>query len=143
MVSENYISVKLPNMNKVLDLNEAEEFVSKLLENGKKLSRAEIEDYANLGKDKTIRILNSLAKKKIIVRKGKGKDTKYELLKLFNHYLRNDQIVIKPVEGVNANKSLKRTRFDIDYAIPDYETMVLEMAEWMKNHRDLYPHYGI
>lgn len=81
MVSENYISVKLPNTNKALDLNEAEEFVSKLLENGKKLSRAEIEDYANLGKDKTIRILNSLANKKIIVRKGKGKDTKYELLK--------------------------------------------------------------
>lgn len=81
IVSDNYISVKLPCVNKIIDLNDAEEFISKLLENGKKLSRAEIEKYANLGKDKTIRILNSLTKKKAIVRTGTGRNIKYEIIK--------------------------------------------------------------
>ena len=30
--------------------------------------------------------------------------SKYELLKLFNHYLRNDELTIYPVEGVVADK---------------------------------------
>lgn len=69
--------------------------------------------------------------------------SKYDLLKLFNKYLRNNSIEINPVEGVNADKSLKRTKFEFDYLIPDYETMVKEMAEWIKNHKDLYPHYHL
>lgn len=81
IVSDNYISVKLPCVNKTIDLNDAEEFISKLLENGKKLSRAEIEKYANLGKDKTIRILNSLTNKGAITRVGSGRDIKYKTLK--------------------------------------------------------------
>jgi len=67
--------------------------------------------------------------------------SKYELLKLFNHYLRNDELIIHPVEGVTADKTLIRTRFDFDYRIPDYETMIKELAEWMQNHRAMYPHY--
>ena len=42
-----------------------------------------------------------------------------------------------------AYKSLKRTKFDFDYLIPDYEVMVSEMAEWVKAHKDLYPHYKL
>ena len=55
--------------------------------------------------------------------------SKYELLKLFNKYLRGNNIDIQPIEGIKADKSLKRTRFEFDYLIPDYETMVKEMAE--------------
>lgn len=69
--------------------------------------------------------------------------TKYELVKLFNHYLRNDKVVINPVDGICADKSLKRTRFEFSYLIPDYETMVAEMADWIKTHKELYPHYNI
>lgn len=69
--------------------------------------------------------------------------SKYELLKLFNHYLRNDELIIHPVEGVTADKTLIRTRFDFDYRIPDYETMIKELAEWMKNHKAMYPHYAL
>lgn len=69
--------------------------------------------------------------------------SKYELLKLFNHYLRNDSIKINPIEGINADKSLKRTRFDFGYLIPDYETMVSELAAWVKAHKDMYPHYQL
>lgn len=69
--------------------------------------------------------------------------SKYELCKLFNHYFRNDAITINPVEGVNADKSLKRTNFEFSYLIPDYEQMVAELAEWVKNHKEMYPHYNL
>lgn len=67
--------------------------------------------------------------------------SKYELLKLFNHYLRKDTLTIHPVEGVHLDKSLKRTRFDFSYRIPDYETMVSELAQWIAAHKSMYPHY--
>ena len=69
--------------------------------------------------------------------------SKCDLCGLFNKYLRDDAIVINPVEGVNADKSLKRTRFEFDYLIPDYDTMVREMAEWIFKHKDMYPHYNL
>ena len=69
--------------------------------------------------------------------------TKYELLKLFNHYLRGDRLTVQPVEGISLNKSLISTPFDFGYQIPGYKTMVKEMAEWIFAHRDLYPHYEI
>ena len=67
--------------------------------------------------------------------------SKYELLKLVNKFCRNDEIKINPVEGVSLDKSLKRTNFNFGLKIPDYETMIKEMAEWMQGHKDLYPHY--
>lgn len=69
--------------------------------------------------------------------------SKYDLLKLFNHYLRDDAVTINPVEGINADKSLKRTRFEFSYMIPDYEVMVAELAQWINRHKELYPHYFI
>lgn len=69
--------------------------------------------------------------------------TKYDLLKLFNKYLRGGELTINAVDGVTADKSLVRTNFDFKYIIPGYETMVAEMADWMKDHRSLYPHYNI
>ena len=69
--------------------------------------------------------------------------SKYDLLQLFNHYLRDDKITINPIEGINADKSLKRTRYEFNYLIPNYETMVSDLAEWTKKHKDMYPHYGL
>ncbi|MBR1983304.1 MAG: sugar nucleotide-binding protein [Clostridia bacterium] len=69
--------------------------------------------------------------------------SKYDLLGLFNKYLRNDSITINPIEGVNADKSLKRTRYEFGYLIPSYETMVKELADWVIKHKDMYPHYGL
>lgn len=69
--------------------------------------------------------------------------SKYDLLQLFNKYLRANKIIINPVDGVNADKSLKRTNFDFNYIIPDYDTMVKEMADWIKAHKNLYPHYNL
>ncbi len=69
--------------------------------------------------------------------------SKYELLKLFNKYLRGGRVQVNPVEGVNADKSLKRTNWEFNYKIPDYEQMIAEMAEWIYKHKDLYPHYNL
>ena len=67
--------------------------------------------------------------------------SKYDLLKLFNKYMRNNELNIEPFDGFVADKSLKRTRFDFDYTVPDYETMVSEMAEWIESHKSFYRQY--
>lgn len=69
--------------------------------------------------------------------------SKYSLLCLFNKYMRGGELEIQAVEGINADKSLKRTRYEFDYVIPDYETMVSELSDWMRSHKSMYPHYKI
>ena len=69
--------------------------------------------------------------------------SKYELLKLFNTYIRKEKVSILPVDKMAADKSLKRTRWEFGYKIPDYEQMVAELADWMRRHKALYPHYDL
>lgn len=69
--------------------------------------------------------------------------SKYELLKLFNHYIRHDAVQISPYDGFTADKTLVRTRFDFAEIVPDYAIMVREMADWMRAHSYLYPHYAL
>jgi dTDP-4-dehydrorhamnose reductase len=69
--------------------------------------------------------------------------TKYDLLLLFNKYLRDSKIIIIPYDDTVVNKSLKRTNFDFNFLVPDYEKMVSELADCIKKHIYLYPHYNI
>ena len=69
--------------------------------------------------------------------------SKCDLLDLFNKYIRKEKVTIVPVDKMAADKSLKRTRWDFGYRIPDYEQMVSELADWIFVHKDLYPHYGL
>lgn len=69
--------------------------------------------------------------------------SKYELVSLLNHYLKNDSVKINPVEGTLANLSLKRTRFELSYIVSDYDTQIRELAEWIKLHKEMYPHYNL
>lgn len=69
--------------------------------------------------------------------------SKCDLIGLFNKYLRGGRIQINPVEGVVADKSLKRINYEFNYRIPDYEVMVKELAEWVFKHKALYPHYNL
>ncbi len=69
--------------------------------------------------------------------------SKCDLLGLFNKYLRQEKVTIVPVDKMAADKSLKRTRWDFSYMIPDYETMIAELADWMREHKALYPHYRL
>jgi dTDP-4-dehydrorhamnose reductase len=67
--------------------------------------------------------------------------TKYELLKLFNKYFKNDQLTINKSDDVVLNKSLINNRNDFDFIVPSYEDMIKDMKEWVINHKELYPHY--
>ena len=67
--------------------------------------------------------------------------SKYDLLILFNKFIRKDKVNIIPIKKIALDKSLKRTRWGFDYVIPDYETMIIELADWMIGHKTLYPHY--
>ena len=68
---------------------------------------------------------------------------KFELLGLFNKYLRNGEVRINPISGISADKSLRRTNFDFSYEIHDYEKMISEAADWIFAHKNLYPHYNL
>lgn len=67
--------------------------------------------------------------------------SKYELLRLFNKHLRGNAVRILPCESVAHNRTLLRTRFDLNYRVPDYETMIMAMADWIRAHKHMYPHY--
>lgn len=69
--------------------------------------------------------------------------SKYDLLGLFNKYMRNGKVSIAPIDKMSANKSLKRTKFDFAYPIPDYDQMIEELSDWMRSHKQLYPHYEL
>jgi len=69
--------------------------------------------------------------------------SKYDLLLLLNSTFRNNSLEIHPVEGIVADKSLVRTKFDFEYSIPGYEQMVNEMHEWVLQNKNLYPHYNL
>jgi dTDP-4-dehydrorhamnose reductase len=65
---------------------------------------------------------------------------KYELLKLFQKYVKKD-IDIKPVDGKNADKSFTDTRLLMNYQIPSYDQMVMEMVRLIINNKNLYAQY--
>lgn len=69
--------------------------------------------------------------------------SKFELLGLFNTHLRADAVRVEPVPGPSVDKSLVRTRLALDCPVPDIPRMVADLAEWMRGHRVLYPHYAL
>lgn len=66
---------------------------------------------------------------------------KLDLLQLFNKHMKESSIVITPNEKVILDKSLINNRTDFSFVVPSYEQMVLEMREWIENHKELYAHY--
>ena len=68
--------------------------------------------------------------------------SKNEILKLFKKYT-NKKISIKPISGINIDKSFIDTRKLVNYQIPSYEEMISEMIDFIKQHLDLYPHYKL
>ena len=67
---------------------------------------------------------------------------KYSLLSLIKKYTKKD-ILINPINGRELNKSFIDTRKELDFAIPDYEIMVKEMAQMMKQNENLYKQYNL
>jgi dTDP-4-dehydrorhamnose reductase len=67
--------------------------------------------------------------------------SKFDLLELFNQHFRDGELTIQPSEAVNLNKSLVNNRKDFSFEVPSYVQMLIEMKEWIYNHKELYPHY--
>ncbi len=67
--------------------------------------------------------------------------SKYELLKLFNKYMKDNEIDILPSDKLSLDKSLINNRTDFSFEVPSYETMVAEIKEWIDKHSEFYPHY--
>lgn len=73
-----------------------------------------------------------------------GNISKYDLLKLFNKYIRKKTISVIPKDDFIADKTLVRTNYEgFSYEIPDYETMIRELGQWMREHKALYPQYDL
>jgi dTDP-4-dehydrorhamnose reductase len=66
---------------------------------------------------------------------------KYELLQLFNKYMKNSKLTILPNNTIKIDKSLINNRKDFSFEVPSYEQMVIEIKNWIEDHRELYPHY--
>jgi len=65
--------------------------------------------------------------------------SKYDLLHLFKE-IWNKGIEILPYNGNGIDKSITRsTRFD--YEVPSYKQMLIELYQWMENHKELYKQY--
>jgi len=67
--------------------------------------------------------------------------SKFDLLRLFNAYFKNNKIPIEPDEHLVVDKSLVNSRTDFSFQVPSYEQMIQEMKTWVDSHRELYPHY--
>ncbi len=61
-----------------------------------------------------------------------NKIDKYSLLKLFNSIYRNNSMIIIPDDSYKVDKSLISVRTDFNYKVPDYESMLLEMKNWIE-----------
>lgn len=70
------VAVTLPVV-KGVDLSGAEEAVWSAMAKGRRLTRSEIAEGAGFGKDKTIRVLNSLVARGLVERLGVGPGTRY------------------------------------------------------------------
>lgn len=68
--------------------------------------------------------------------------SKYDLLKLFNQYFKNNAITIVPSDKLQLDKTLISTRSDeFSFKAPSYKQMIAEMKEWVDLHKELYPFY--
>lgn len=67
---------------------------------------------------------------------------KHDLLQLFNLEFRKNPIEITENDTVISDRSLICTDEGQRFSVPDYQPMLVELAEWMDNHRALYGQYA-
>lgn len=67
--------------------------------------------------------------------------SKHELLLLFNQYCRQKPIPITGNSDIVSDRTLLNTYKEALCHVPDYETMVRELSEWIYSHENLYGQY--
>lgn len=71
------------------------------------------------------------------------KINKFDLVTLFKNIFERDDLIIEPFDGYKTDKSLLRTKRDFKYCVPSYNEMLIEMKDWMDNHKSHFPHYFV
>ena len=67
--------------------------------------------------------------------------SKYELIKLFEKYFPDGREIRRIENKPAVDKSLVCELNGYKLDIPDYDTMISDMAGWIKEHKRIYPHY--
>ena len=67
--------------------------------------------------------------------------SKYNLIRLFNRYFREDSVKIVPYDGYATDKTLLLDKNKLGYEVPSYEEMIRELADWVSANIERYPHY--
>jgi dTDP-4-dehydrorhamnose reductase len=76
--------------------------------------------------------------KGLIVVAGGKKIDKFNLLKLFNGTFKDKPLPISNNTTYEVDKSMYSVRKDFDYTVPPYETMIMEMKDWINSNNFLY-----
>lgn len=66
--------------------------------------------------------------------------SKFDLLCLFKDIWNRTDIDVLPYNTNTIDKSIAKSRC-MDYDVPGYREMLVEMRDWMANHKDLYIQY--
>lgn len=70
--------------------------------------------------------------------------SKNDLLNLFKKTFHKNDVTITPFDNKPiTNKTLLDTRKNFPYKIKNYEEMLIDLYEWMKNHKEIYGKYHI
>ncbi|OPH48677.1 NAD(P)-dependent oxidoreductase [Paenibacillus ferrarius] len=57
--------------------------------------------------------------------------SKFELLNLFQRVFQKEDVVIRMDDKVKLDRTLRQSREDFHYVVPNYETMLYELKNWM------------
>lgn len=69
------------------------------------------------------------------------KINKYELIKIFNKYFKDNNIIIEKDKSYICDKSLINTRTDFDFKINDYDSMIRDLKLWINKYEEVYKLY--
>jgi dTDP-4-dehydrorhamnose reductase len=67
--------------------------------------------------------------------------SKYGLLKLINDVFSKGLEITPKEASKSTNKILINNRIDFNYSVPDYDTMIRELREWMVGRKHMYAQY--
>ncbi len=67
--------------------------------------------------------------------------SKYDLLRLFSKYFRNNRVRVRNDESVMVNKTLLRDKVKNPFVNKTYELQIVDMKNWIIGHPYLYGHY--
>ncbi|NLY73606.1 MAG: AAA family ATPase [Tissierellia bacterium] len=76
-ISQNYITIILPILQDNVDLTQDEKTIYNIIKENVEIFRKELDDESGFNKSKTLRVINSLLDKDLIVKQGKGINTRY------------------------------------------------------------------